>query len=265
MSNNIYYIPSDLPIPLTLQVHSAVLETNRRCSGKTLREHHVVVKDVAKRYEDHEYDGVITFHDWCAHNTFRDVCKENNLDILNLLAWDNTPYVNTRVRLQQDNDGHLGVWTHYRDACVHLTGDEVNPKPIMVSGENNQVVITDIIIAGDHASVNKTVRRYKRAYMQEMATTLDWEYVAAKLRHAEMYLVTDKGLMIAVTPSGMKWQRMTKHLHSKAKQAMRVAGYQYNAIKTTWAIRRAVSRVDPNPFTDSIREMLATEAYELKG
>lgn len=263
MSDNVYYIPADLSIPLTLQVHSAVLEANRLCSGKTLREHHVVVKDVAQRYENHDYDGAITFHDWRAHDAFRKACKESNPSLIDLLAWDNVPYINVRVRLQQDNDGRLGIWSHYRDACVHLTGDEVNSKPIMVSGEGNQVVITDIIIAGDQAAVRKTVRRYKRAYMKEWVTTLDWAYVAAKLQYAEMYLVTDKGLVIAVTPRGMRWQRATKHLHSKSKQAMRVAGYQYNAIGTTRVIRRAVTRIDPNPFTDSIREMLATELYEL--
>lgn len=262
MSNNVYYIPSDLPIPLTLQVHSAVLETNRRCSGKTLREHHVVVKDVVKRHENYDYDGVITFHDWRSHNTFREVCKENNLNV-DILTWDDPPHVNARVRLQHDNDGHLSVWTHYRDACVHLTGTEVSPKPIIVSGELNSVVITDIIIAGDHASVNKTARRYKRALMQEWATVLDWEYIAAKLHHAEMYLVTDKGLLIAVTSYSMKWQRATKYLPSKAKQDMRIAGYSHNSIKTVRSMRRAVSRVDPNAFTYSIREMLATEAYEL--
>lgn len=264
MSNHVYYIPSDLPIPLTLALHAAILEANGRCSGKTLHEHHVVVKDVAERYDGHDYDGVVTFHDWPAYNMFKLVCSEQGFSINENLRYETKPYINTRVRLQQDNDGHLSVWTHYRDACVHLTGDEVNPKPIIVSGESNRVVITDVIIAGDNTSVNKTVRRYKHSYMSGWATTLDWEYVAAKLRHAEMYLVTDKGLLIAVTPAGMKWQRMTKHLHSKAKQAMCVAGYRHNAIKTTWAIRRAGSRVDPNPFTDSIREMLATETYELK-
>lgn len=263
MSNHVYYIPSDLPIPMTLALHSAILETNRRCSGKTLREHHVVVKDVVERYDGYEFDGVVTFHDWCSGNMFQSVCSEQGFSINENLWREAKPYVNARVRLQHDNDDHLSVWTHYRDTCVHLTGTEVNPKPIIVSGENNQVVITDIIIAGDHASVNKAVRRYKRALMQEWTTVLDWEYIAAKLHHAEMYLVTDKGLLIAVTPYSMKWQRTTKHLTSKAKQAMRVAGYSHHSIKTVRAMHRARSRVNPNAFTDSIREMLATEAYEL--
>lgn len=265
MQNQVYYIHADLPIPLTLALHAAVLKANQRCSGKTLREHHVVIKDVVKRINGHVFDGVITFHDRVAERIFHEVCKENNLNVKEVLEYYTAPYIDTRVRLQHDGDGRLGIWAHYRDACIHLSGAAVNPEPITIQGEADGIVITDILIAGDHGSVNKTLRRYKRAFRYTQTTNLDWEYVVKKLHYsAALYLVTSKGLLIKVTSSGMRWQRPINRLTPVAKQEMRIAGYNYNTVITNRTLYEPSRYVKNNPFRDSMRDLVATESYELK-
>jgi hypothetical protein len=277
MNRDVYYIDRAMPIPMLLAYHNAILVANQRCSGKTLRTHHVRVMDVCHQAYDCTYDGAIVFHDDRAEGIFRDVCREQNLDVHAELLWERTPYVSERVHLELRGDARMAVWHHRRDAFVHLSGDEVCDRPWDVRGNiRAKVMITDVIIAGAHNHVRKALRRYARyrdlvkhadrynRHDQTGMTTGDWEDIVTGMYEADMYLITSEGLVIKVTHGCMTWVRPSGAIPEYKYPQLAVAGWVRERIDANLKqYSRRHHSPSPSPFVDSMVGVVATSKVEL--
>ena len=279
MNSDVYYIDRSMPIPVMLAYHNAVLEANKRCSGKVLRTHHVRVLDVCHQAYEQTYDGAIVFHDDRAERIFRDVCSEQSLDVPADLLWERTPYVSERVHLELRGDGRMAVWHHRRDAFVHLSGIEVCNRPWSVGDTvKGKLVVTDVIIAGAHNHVRKAMRRYSRyrdlvkfADRYNYRTGMrgmdmrDWEDIAQCLVEADMYLITSEGLVIKVTHGRMAWVRPSGALPEYKYPQLAVAGWVRERIEADLKqYSRRHHSPSPSPFIDSMVGVVATSKVELE-
>lgn len=278
MNRDVYYLDRKMPLPVMLAYHNAVLVANQRCSGKVLRTHHVRVMDVSHKVYDCICDGAIVFHDDRAEGMFREVCREQGLDISADLIWERAPYVSERVHLELRGDARMAIWHHRRDAFVHLSGDEVCKRQWMIDDSiKATVVITDVIIAGAHNHVRKAMRRYCRYrdlvqtadrynyHRHTGMTTRDWEDIVNGMHEADMYLITSEGLVIKVTHSRMSWIRPSSAMPEYKYPQLAVAGWVRERIEANLKQYSRLSHSpSPSQFVDSMVGVVATSKVELE-